>query len=140
MPSPPCAFAVVVSSWANRLKTLVIFSGEIPMPVSHTETTTWSLCRLVLIQIRPPGSVYLAALFRRLEKTWVSRTGSASSQSGSVGEPDRQFMPGCVDHGSCWFRAAPPVHGTQVYRCPGAARSFPGDAGDFKQVVNQPAI
>ena len=34
-------------------------------------------------RMRPPGGVYLAALFSRLEKTWVRRTTSPRMTSGS---------------------------------------------------------
>ena len=48
--------------------------------------------RPAVSSIRPPASVYLAALFSRLARTCSSRVGSASSRGGSGGERDRQVV------------------------------------------------
>ena len=49
------------------------------MPVSRTVTDDLDpLCTRATSSMRPPGSVYLALLFSRFQKTWASRVRSAS--------------------------------------------------------------
>src|SRR5512146_1279261 len=55
------------------------------MPSSRTETTISPPSRRALSWILPRGSVYLAALMRRFEKTCARRTASASSRMASRG-------------------------------------------------------
>ena len=47
--------------------------------------------------IRPPSSVYLAALFSRLASTWASRTRSALTRDEVRGQVDGQLVPAGVD-------------------------------------------
>ena len=77
-------------------KTRDIDFAAMPTPVSLTVTTTLSCSRRAVTVIRPPGSVYLAALLSRFEKTCARRTGSASRPSGSAGSATS----------SVWFAAS----------------------------------
>ena len=107
------------------------------MPVSFTDTTTSPPCRSAVSQMRPPCSVYLAALLSRFANTWASRVGSASRWTGSGGRVTVEFVAACLDE-----RAAG-LHGALHHR-----RQFdpllaefelaPGDAGHVEQVVDQP--
>ena len=89
--------------------------------------------------MRPPGSVYLAALLSRLPSTCASRAGSASSRTGSRRQRDRQARGGGASiSGRGWSRprARRPAPGR-----PRSLRSWilpPRDAGDVQQVVDQP--
>ena len=64
-------------------------SGAMPMPVSRDPDDDLVRRRAAAVRrIRPPGSVYLAALVSRLTRTCSSRAGSASSQTGPRGHVD----------------------------------------------------
>ena len=54
-----------------------------PMPLSRTRTTASSSSCFTSSSMRPPGSVYLAALCSRLPTTWASRAASPSTGSGA---------------------------------------------------------
>ena len=87
-------------------------------------------------QMRPPGSVYLAALFSRLASTWASRTGSASTHSGSGGS---------ATSSSCWRasmsgRLVSTARATTAATSTGSLRKLDlaaGDARHVQQVVHQ---
>ena len=68
------------------------------MPLSLTADDDLSVASLRAVsEIRPPASVYFAALLSRLAKTWARRVGSASTQIGSGGSVDRQRVAGPLD-------------------------------------------
>ena len=86
MPSPPGDRTNARGDCAKISKTRGNISAVMPMPLSLTETITSLPCRSALSRMRPPSSVYLAALLSRLASTWASRTGSASRWIGSGGK------------------------------------------------------
>jgi hypothetical protein len=69
----------------NMSKISGIESAASPMPLSLTETTISLPSRPAASSMRPPGSVYFAALLSRLENTWASRVVSPSTGKGSRG-------------------------------------------------------
>ena len=50
-------------------------------------------------RIRPPASVYLAALVRRFDDDLLEPVGSASSQSGLGAKDDGELVPPLLDEG-----------------------------------------
>ena len=80
-------------------KTLGSISGAIPMPVSRTRTTTSPPSGSADRAIRPPGSVYLAALFSRFQRTCSSLVGSRLQPDRLVGQGDGQLVAALVDQG-----------------------------------------
>ena len=99
MPSPPCVRARPCSACTNGSKTCASISGAMPMPESRTRATAHhakadvcsgapsgasEVSSPTVIQIQPPGSVYLAALCSRLRKTCSRRVGSPSTGSGEL--------------------------------------------------------
>ncbi len=60
-------------------------SAGMPMPVSVTDTTTSLPCNSARRSMRPPLSVYLAALLSRFRNTCASRVRSASTITGPGG-------------------------------------------------------
>src|SRR6185437_3726143 len=58
-------------------------SRLIPIPSSPMVTTASLPSVAEAIEMRPPASVYLAALLMMLAKTWMRRVGSASRGSGA---------------------------------------------------------
>ena len=78
MPRPPWRRPSDGSTWVNMSKMLGSISGGNADAVSRTVTTASPPCRSAVSQMRPPRSVYLAALFRRFATAWASRVGSAS--------------------------------------------------------------
>ena len=138
IPSPPWLRSSDRSAWVNRSKTRGSSSGAIPMPVSRTRTTASSPSRPASSSIRPPGSVYLAALFSRLARTCSSRAASASRGIGLVG----QRRP--TARGGGTRSAAGPSR--RRGRRPSRRSTRPlaeldlaaADPGDVEQVVDQP--
>ena len=61
------------------------------------DTATSPPCRSAVSQMRPPRSVYLAALFSRFEKTCASRVGSASTVTGSGGSVTVELVARLLD-------------------------------------------
>ena len=59
--------------------------GGMPMPVSRTRNTASPAVASDGELDPPPSPVYFAALFRTFERTWESRTWSASIHTGSAG-------------------------------------------------------
>ena len=88
MPSPPCDRSMAWRSWTNRSKMRGSISGAMPMPVSRTRSTTSSSTRSAADRdaARRAG-VYLAALVRRFETTWLRRVGSPSTRDRVVARP-----------------------------------------------------
>ena len=93
MPSPPC----------ERSSESVDLGEQLEDPRQHARRRCRCRCRAPgrpprrprdrpSSQIWPPGSVYLAALFSRLQSTCSSRVGSASSRIGSAGRRDGQLV------------------------------------------------
>ena len=86
MPSPPCDRVAAWSTCTNRSKTAGQHVGGDPdAGVPHPQAPPRRRPVPAVSQMRPPGSVYLAALVSRLPTTWASRTGSASRGSDSAG-------------------------------------------------------
>ena len=78
---------------ANISNTLSMASAAMPTPVSVMQSTaSWPSTR-TFSAMRPPGGVYLAALFRRLLSTCAIRVGSASIGSGSEGTSTLSLWP-----------------------------------------------
>ena len=87
--------------------------------------------------MRPPASVYFAALVRRLTRICSSRIGSASSRRPPLIERDAQLVLPLLQE------RADGLDGTaddrrEVERLLPEADLPPGDAGDVQQVVDQP--
>ena len=85
MPSPPCARRFERSTCVNMSNTDESWSGAMPMPLSRTETTARRPSLRSWTRMWPPALVYLAALLSRFENTWVSRTVSPETVTGSSG-------------------------------------------------------
>ena len=108
-----------------------------PIPSSRTVITASPFSARAERPIRPPCSVYLAALCSRLPTICSSRTGSAWTRSGSAGG----------ETVSSWRRAVEgrPVRldgaledGFDVDHLAGEVDLAAGDPGDVEQVVDQP--
>jgi hypothetical protein len=78
MPSPPCARWYVRSACANKSNTRGKTSTGIPTPLSRTEIIAWLPSRRAVSEMRPPSSVYFAALFNRFATICARRTGRPS--------------------------------------------------------------
>ena len=79
--------------------------AAMPMPVSRTgDAHLVAAAARPSARMRPPGSVYLAALFSRLANTCASRVGSASRATGSGGRSTRQRVAGRLDQRAGWSR------------------------------------
>ena len=137
MPSPPCERSSRRSTCTNMSKTFVSISGAIPIPVSSTPMTTSSPSRRASRQIRPPGSVYLAALSSRLARTCSSRVGSASSRSSSSGTPTLSSWPRSSISGAGRGDGLAHDRG-QVHDLLAKLDLAQADPGDVHQVVDQP--
>ena len=111
-------------------------SGAMPMPVSRTRTTASSPPGSASSSIRPPGSVYLAALFSRLTTTCSSRTGSASSAD----RPGRSVTAARGLRSSIRGRTASTAGGRprRGRRLAAELDLAPADPRDVQQVVDQP--
>src|SRR5207253_7951004 len=85
MPRPPAVRSPRRSPCVNISKIFSRMPSARPSPSSPTliVTSSWSIAADSLMW--PPGSVYFAALLRRLESTWERRTASASISIGSRG-------------------------------------------------------
>ena len=97
MPSPPCERLSDESTWRNAEKISVSIAAGMPGPLSRIRTIACSPRRSATSEIRPPRVVYLAALFRMLEKTCVRRRSVAIDIDRVVGHRDRQPMAMGVD-------------------------------------------
>ena len=69
IPSPPRERATASSVWANITNTLFKALAGMPMPLSFTRTSTSQPVSCARISIKPPPSVYLAALVSRFMNT-----------------------------------------------------------------------
>ena len=107
MPSPPWDRSNVRSTCVNIPKILSQLVGRdahAGILDRHDDISGCPAARLAVSQMRPPGSVYLQALLRRLPNTWARRTGSASSWIGSGGS---------VTVNSCFDRSASGRHASR---------------------------
>ena len=137
MPSPPWAFVEAWSTCTNNSKMRGSMSGAIPMPLSRTRSTAMSPSRSAVSQMRPPGSVYLAAFVSRLPTTWASRTGSASSSSDSDGRRTLNSMPLGVHERLHRLDRTGDDRG-EFDPLPAEFDLAPHDPGHVQQVVHQP--
>ena len=96
-PRPPSERASDRSPWAKSSNIRGSISGAMPMPVSRTRITISPPSRAAESQIRPPSSVYLAALFSRFERICSRRVGVGLEPHGLRRDGDRQFMLPLVD-------------------------------------------
>ncbi len=113
-------------------------AGAIPIPVSRTRTTASPPSRPTVTVIRPARSVYLAALISRFDSTWVSRTTSPLTRTGSAGRRHGQLVPGRRRSAGWAVSTARP---TTAARSTGSLPEFdlaPHDPGHVHQVVHQP--
>ncbi len=85
MPSPLRMRSGDSSTWTKRSQTCASLSGEMPMPLSRTRITTSAIVFSPVISMRPPGSVYLAALRMMFSRICCSLTRSATTCKGSRG-------------------------------------------------------
>ena len=77
MPSPTLrSIELIEFAWVKRSNTRGRRSADIPTPVSRTRKVTVLFSSPAESQIRPPGSVYFAALLSRLMSICVSRASS----------------------------------------------------------------
>ena len=136
MPKPPLTRSGERSTCVNISNTRGSISAGMPFPLSRTATSMLSPARSARSWIRPPVALYFAALFSRLAKTWVSRTGSPSTVRGSAGSTTSRSLAALFDQGHARFHRAGEGPGqidllaAQVDR---AAR----DARDLEQVVDE---
>ena len=137
IPRPPWAWSRWSPTWTNMSKTFGSISGLIPIPVSRTRMTTSPPSGSTDSRIRPPGSVYLAALFSRFQRICSSLVGSASSRIAPVGQGDGQLVAALVDLGPGRLDRLPDDRG-QVHDLPVQLDLAPVDPGDVHQVVDQP--
>ncbi len=107
------------------------------MPVSRTPRTALSPSRRTVNQMRPFASVYLVALVSRLPTTWVSRTGSASSDKDSGGRLDCQLVSLRVNERLDGFDRTGNYRG-QFQPLLAEFDFAPHDTGHVEQVVHQP--
>lgn len=85
----------------------------------------------------PPGSVYFGAFVSKFENTRESRTGSASSQTGSSGNDTVHVCPSASNRGRTVSAARRMISDTSTDRRFRSTRP-PQNPADVEQVVHQP--
>ena len=98
MPSPPCDRSNARSTCENISKMLrQLLGGDADAGVLHATPPRRSACRSAVSQMRPPCSVYLAALLSRLANTWASRTEVGVQVDRLRRQRHRQFVTALLD-------------------------------------------
>ena len=112
-------------------------SGAMPVPVSLTDDHGLPVARCRTASFTwPPGGVYLAALFSRLEKTCVSRTRVAAHDEAGIGQLDGERVPGALDQRAAQLDRVVD-HAVEQHRAPVQVDLAARDARDLHQVVDQ---
>ena len=85
MPRPPRLVPCPAAPCVNNSKIRGLSSAEMPMPGSWMAMATCALSTRADIRITALSAENFEALISRLEKSWVSRTGSPSISTSSTG-------------------------------------------------------
>ena len=104
--------------------------AAVPNPHGHSIVWRWADS-----QMRPPRTVYLAALFNRFENTCRMRVGSARSGIGSWGNSTVSSWPDCSMSGRLVSTAL--VGPSPARSAPTAIRSVPKLMREVEQVIDQ---
>ena len=138
MPSPPWARLIERFACVNSSKTCrQHLRRDADAVVAHRRPPRCHRRAGRRAQMWPPGSVYLAALFSRLAKTCVSRTGSASTTQRLARDVDDELVAGGSRSAAGWSRPRCARVGRELDRLLAQLDLAARDARDVEQVVHQ---